>query len=108
MFKPSQLVLDKLLFNLCYLWRIMYIILLLHRTQTLDAWRHFIHSVLILWLTSLSISPSLHTIDPKYQKIFFLGTMIFQTTMSFLMCSSAEVAYHLFSFSSTKSKTFRV
>ena len=51
------------------------------------AWCHFIHPALILWLTSSSISLSLCSIDPKYQKVSFLGT----TWPSKLISSSSRV-----------------
>ena len=51
----------------------------------------------ILWLTSSSISPSLCSIDPKYQKVSFLGMhyLTFQTNIFLLPSSSAEVTSHI-------------
>jgi hypothetical protein len=40
-----------------------------------DAYRHFTHPALILWLTSSLISPSLCNIDLKYRNVSFTGTI---------------------------------
>uniref|UniRef100_A0A0A9ARZ8 Uncharacterized protein n=1 Tax=Arundo donax TaxID=35708 RepID=A0A0A9ARZ8_ARUDO len=37
----------------------------------LEAWRHFIHQVLILRLTSSSMSSSFYSTDPRYRKVSF-------------------------------------
>jgi hypothetical protein len=38
-----------------------------------NVYHYFTYHTLILWLTSSLITPSLCNIDPKYQKLFFMG-----------------------------------
>lgn len=56
--------------------------------RTLDAWCHYLHPVLITWITYLLVSLSLYEIDLKYQKSIFHEYFTFQTNISFLLCSN--------------------
>jgi hypothetical protein len=50
--------------------------------RMLDAYHHFTHPALILWLIFFLVPPSLCNIDLKYRNVFFTGTICLSSLIS--------------------------
>uniref|UniRef100_A0A0A8YNQ6 Secreted protein n=1 Tax=Arundo donax TaxID=35708 RepID=A0A0A8YNQ6_ARUDO len=76
----------------------------------LEAWCHFIHPALILWLTSSSMSPSFCSTDPKYRKVSFWSTILPSKLTSHSSCllANSHLIYSIFVLLSLKPFDSRV